>query len=134
MRFLRFLPFIAVGFLLILHGFAHTPAILGSWDLATFDDVSRQPNALFTNASEGLLVVLGLFWLIAALSFVAAGVGLIRQTSWWPLAAGIALVVSTTMTLLWHNDAVVGLVLNIILLAAFMIWVVIGTMWQQQPA
>jgi hypothetical protein len=117
MRFLNSLPWIALGGLMILHGFAHTPGILGSWNLATFDDVTRQPNVLFTNAGDGLLYVLGFIWFAAAISFVIAGIGVLRQAVWWPMMTAVALVLSLGVTLLWHQDAFIGLVLNAILLA-----------------
>lgn len=131
MRFLNYLPTIAFGGLMILHGIAHSPAILGSWGLAAFEDVSYQPNVLLTNAGDGMMLLLGGIWLLAALSFVAAGIGVLRQTFWWPLAASIALVLSVAMTMLWQQDAAIGLLLNGLILA------IIGAMylagkWQER--
>lgn len=126
MRFLRSLPWLIGGVLLILHGFAHTPATLGSWGLATFEDVSRQPNFLLTSAGDGMLIILGTVWLLAAISFVFAGVGILRQSYWWPMMTALALVLSVPMTMLWRDDAVIGLLLNGILLAFMAVWYLIG--------
>lgn len=126
MRFLHYIPWIALGGLMILHGFAHTPAILGSWGLATFEDVSRQPNMLLTSAGDGMLLVLGGLWFIAALSFIIAGIGVLRQAFWWPMMASLALVLSVSMTMLWRNDAAIGLLLNGVILAIMAAMYLVG--------
>jgi hypothetical protein len=133
-RFLKFLPFIVIGGLMMLHGFAHLPGVLGSWELATFDDVSRQPNVLLTDAGDGLLFVLGAFWLLAAASFVVAGIGVLRQANWWPMAAAIAIVVSLPITLLWKDDAVAGLALNTVLLVTLFVWFMFTSIQERRIA
>jgi hypothetical protein len=116
MRVLNYLPWSALGFLMILHGIAHTPAVLGSWGLMNFEDVSHQPNVLLTNAGDNVVMILGGIWLLAALSFVIAGIGVLHQSHWWPTAACTALVLSIAMTMLWRYDAHIGLLLNAIIL------------------
>jgi hypothetical protein len=134
MRLIRFVPLLATGMLMILHGFAHSPAVLGSWGIATFDDVSRQPNVWLTNAGDGLIWLFGLVWLLAAIAFIVAGVGIVRHAAWWPVATATALVASTPMTLLWREDAVVGLVLNGFILAGFLGWMLLDNLLEHQPA
>jgi hypothetical protein len=123
MRFLHHLPWIAFGGLMILHGFAHSPGIFGSWQLITVEDVSHQPNILLTNAGDVMMLFLGGIWFLAAISFVIAGIGVLRQSSWWPMATAVALVLSVTITLLWRQDAAIGLLLNAVIL------VIMGTMY-----
>jgi hypothetical protein len=123
MRFLHHLPWIALGGLMILHGFAHSPGVLGSWQLITFDDVSHQPNILLTNAGDVMMLFLGGIWFLAAISFVIAGIGVLRQSYWWPMATAVALVLSVAVTLLWRQDAAIGLLLNAVIL------VIMGTMY-----
>jgi hypothetical protein len=134
MRFFNNLPWIALGGLMILHGFAHLPAILGSWKLATVDDVSFQPNVLFTNASDALVYALGAVWLVAALSFILAGVGVLRKSFWWPAATAFALVLSVSMTMLWQQDAAIGLVLNGFLMLVLMGLYLIGQLEERKFA
>jgi hypothetical protein len=131
MRFLHYLPWIALGGLMILHGFAHTPAILGSWDIATFDDVSRQPNILLTNAGNTMILVLGGIWFLAAVSFIVAGIGVLRQAFWWPVVTALALTLSVTMTMLWRHDAAIGLLLNAVILAVMTAMYLIGQ-WEER--
>jgi hypothetical protein len=132
MRFVHFLPYLMGGGLMILHGFAHLPGVLGSWDLATFEDVSRQPNLWLTNAGDGLLMVLGAIWLIAGVAFVVAGVGVLRKREWWPMVAALAIVVSVPMTILWRDDASIGLLLNAALLAILIGWMLLTSIKERQ--
>jgi hypothetical protein len=134
MRFLRFLPYLFAGGLMMLHGFAHLPGVLGSWGIATFEDVSRQPNILLTNASDPVVWALGAVWLLAALSFVVAGVGVLRRSDWWPVAGVVAIVVSLPVTILWKDDAVIGLVLNGVLLAGLAVWYVMTPVRERSTA
>jgi hypothetical protein len=125
MRFLRNLPFIGLGLMMILHGFAHLPAVFGSWKLATFEDISYQPNIIFSNAGDTLVQVLGFIWLAAAIAFVVAGIGVLRRAQWWAGATLIALAFSMPMTVLWIEDAVIGMVLNLAILLGILAWVLI---------
>lgn len=102
----------AFGMLLVLHGFAHSPAILEAWKLKTYEDISYRPNYLLEYASDTVVYGLGFVWLIAAGAFIVAGLGVIRRTFWWPHIATFATIVSFAMTILWKEDAIVGLALN----------------------
>ena len=134
MRFLRFVPWFFTGVLMILHGIAHGPGVLGSWNLATFEGTTRQPDFLLTSASEVMLTILGAIWLVAAIAFVIAGIGVLRQAIWWPMATALALVFSVPVTLLWRDDAVLGLMLNGVLLAFMAVWFLLGAREEQQFA
>lgn len=125
---------ILLGGMMILHGIAHLPAVLGSWGIATFEDVSTQPNVWMTNAGDGALYLLGSIWLLAAMSFVAAGFGAIRRLTWWPVTAALAIVLSVPMTILWQNDAAIGLVLNAVLMAIMAGWFLAGSVREKMPA
>ena len=113
MRSVRAVPVILAGLLLIAHGLAHLPGILGSFDLATFEDASRQPNLLFTDAGDRAIQALGVVWTLAALSFVVAGAGMLFRRDWSRTAIWVALAFSLPVTVLWYQDAIVGLVLSV---------------------
>jgi hypothetical protein len=134
MQLLRYLSLLLASVFLILHGFAHSLGVLGSWNLMTFDDLSRQPNFWLTSAGDELLFVLGFFWLLAAVSFIAAGIGMLRHSFWWPTAVAFALVISVPMTLLWHNDAFIGIVLNGLIMAAMALWYLLNVRQEGQFA
>jgi hypothetical protein len=72
------------GVLLIMHGVAHGPGVLGSWNMTTFEDISHQPNILLEHTGDGVVSLLGILFLLAGLTFVGAGIGVLRQAPWWP--------------------------------------------------
>jgi hypothetical protein len=116
MRYVQIAARYAFGMLLVLHGFAHSPGVLGSWKIAEFEDVSYAPNLLLEQAGDGAIRLLGGVFLLGGLAFVIAGLGVMRRATWWlPTALGATLV-SLVVTTLWYQDALVGLVLNLVIL------------------
>lgn len=111
MNLVRRIGRLAAAVLLMLHGIAHAPGALGSLKLATFDDVSFQPN-LLPGTGDGLVMLPGVIWVLAAAAFVVAGIGLILHWSRSTAVVLAALVFSTPLTVLWYQDAVAGLILN----------------------
>lgn len=127
MRKVQRVAVIVAGLITALHGIAHAPGALGSLDLATFEDASRQPNLLFTDAGDSLILVLGILWAVAGVLFILGGIGVaLNRDKALPVVA-LALAVSLPLTVLWYQDAVAGLVLNIVLLAGVLITVATGT-------
>jgi hypothetical protein len=112
----RTAPRIAFGVFLVLHGIAHAPGMLGAWKLATFENVSYQPNLILTDASDRVVYLLGALWLIAGLGVIAAGVSTILGKPWWTSAVAIATLVSIIPCTLWREDAVVGLAIDVAVL------------------
>lgn len=133
MKHLHVLGSILLGGVMALHGIAHLPAVLGSWGIATFEDVSVQPNVWLTDAGDGALFVLGAVWLLAAVSFVAAGFGAVRRLAWWPVMAALAIALSVPMTILWQEDAAIGLFLNAALIAILAGWFLAGSVREKMP-
>lgn len=117
MRYLTRAASLFFGVLMILHGIAHGPGVLGSWNLATVEDVSRQPNILLENAGDGVVSVLGALYLLAGLGFVVAGAAFLLRVGWWQRIATAAVLLSLVVTTLWWRDAIVGLAINVALLA-----------------
>jgi hypothetical protein len=117
MRYLTRAGSLFLGVLMILHGIAHGPGVLGSWNLATFEDVSRQPNILLEHAGDGVIFLLGALYLLAGLGFVVAGAATLLRVAWWPRIATAAVLLSLVVTTLWWRDAIAGLVINMALLA-----------------
>ena len=109
---------IGIAIFFVLHAIAHAPGILGAWKIVEFEDASFRPNVLLTDASDTLVAVLGALWLLAALGYLAAAVGLFRNDQWWRTATFLAALVSLGMSTLWMEDAIVGLMINIAILTA----------------
>lgn len=113
---------IGAAIFLALHAIAHSPGILGAWKIAEFEDASFRPNVVLTGASDALVAVLGAIWLVAAIAYLVAAFGVLRNARWWPGATLAAALVSLAMTLLWVEDAIAGLVVNIAVVAALAGW------------
>lgn len=113
---------IAFGVLLLLHGAVHAMGMLGSWELAEFEGISTQPNVLLEDASDGTLRVLGVVWLVAGVLFIAAAFAVLRRIAGWPLLTLVAAVVSLAICLLWVDDAIAGVVLNVAILLGLAAW------------
>jgi hypothetical protein len=132
MRYLTRAARLFLGVLMILHGIAHGPGVLGSWSLASFEDVSRQPNILLGDAGDGVVFVLGALYLLAGLGFVIAGAALLLRVAWWQRLATAAVLLSLVVTTLWWSDAIVGLVLNVAVLAVLAGLALRSARWQDR--
>src|ERR671929_2290879 len=84
----------AFGVFLMLHGLAHAPGVLGSWQLRTFEGTSYHPNILLRDAGDPLMRLLGALWLLAGLAFLAAGVGVVRRAAWYRPGLAVATLLS----------------------------------------
>jgi hypothetical protein len=125
MTIMRHVARLALGAFFMLHGFAHSPGILGTWKLKTFEDVSYRPNVLLDNASNTTVSLLGIIWLFAALAFLYAGYEVIRGAQGWTHVMLFATVVSLAVSLLWYKDAIIGVVIDVGILvayAAYTVW------------
>jgi hypothetical protein len=118
MRLLQVVARSTFGAFLGLHGAVHAMGALGAWGLATFEGVSPRPNILLDDASDGVLRLLGGLWLLAGVAFVVAGVGVLRRDAWSARAGAIAALASLVVTVLWKDDAPVGLAINVAVLVA----------------
>lgn len=119
---------IVPAIVLTLHAIAHSPGVLGAWKIAEFEDASFQPNVLLTDASDTMVAFLGAFWLIAAVAYLVAATALFRNVRWWPTATFLAVLMSLGMTILWMDDAIAGLVINIAVLTALFL-LNVWTLW-----
>ena len=128
MHALQRVAVLAAGLVTALHGFAHAPGALGSLELATFEDVSYQPNVVFTDAGDRLMLVLGMLWAGAGVLFILAGIALaLNRRQMLPLLA-LSLAMSLPLTILWYQDAIIGLVLNIVLLVALLLKIALDSL------
>ncbi len=89
---------------LIVHGIGHSMGILASW--------TTIPSGLVTRPSmlSGTLVmdsaigrVFGLIWLLALVTSVGAGVGLLARQDWWIPLAIVSSVISLVAVVPWLN-------------------------------
>lgn len=106
-----------------LHGLAHLVGIKGIWGIG--EEATNTATYLAgVDPQSSIYVVLGGVWLVAAVLFIVAAIGLVVRRSWWLPAAFAAAVVSLAMCILWVDAAVVGLVVNIVIIAGLAIWTI----------
>lgn len=110
---------LAFGLLLLLHGLVHIIGFLVPWQLATMPEF-----AYTTSAAWGALELgdvgtraVGLVMLGLAVAYAVAAFGIWRRTSWGLAMAVGATLVSVAGCALQSPAAILGLVLNLAILA-----------------
>ena len=113
---------VVVG-LLVLHGLIHLMGFVKEWHLAdikTLSDQTLVPLSAITSR------VLGVGWLAASVLLVGAAVALLARIEKWWIPALIGIGLSQALIVLWWNDARVGTVANVLLVAAILLYVMSG--------
>lgn len=108
--------------LLTVHGLIHAIGFAGAWGLAEIKGVSPVPTDIVAaQATDPIVRVLGLVWLLALAAFlVAAYLLLVNSPAWRPLALA-AVLVSTVPVALWWQDAFLGALVNTLVVAAVLL-------------
>lgn len=98
--------------LFALHGVAHAAGVAGIFGLG--DTPAENLSTLVPGLDPASLTfrALGVLWMVALGLFVAAAVGIVLKRSWWLATAFAATVVSLVLCIVWFDAAIVGLVLN----------------------
>lgn len=114
----RVFPYIAAFF--VLHGLVHLLGVTAYWRLGRVDGLAYKTTVgggRWDLGDRGIRVYGGAF-LLAALGFVIAGIGVASQATWWPpLVIGAALV-SLAVTALDWETAHTGAILDVAILGA----------------
>ena len=106
---------------LILHGIAHISGFIGSWTSNLAGFVER-PWILSSTVTlrDPIGRAFGLLWLVALISLVGAGLGLIFGQDWWPSLTVIGAALSLIVILTWWNTvppgAKVGAAFNLLVI------------------
>ena len=111
---------------LILHGIAHISGFISSWTshLAGFVD---RPWILSSTVTlrDPLGRAFGILWLVAVISLVGAGLGLISAQDWWPSLAVTGADLSLIVILPWWNTvppgATVGAIFNLLVIVILLL-------------
>ncbi|HEX5948201.1 MAG TPA: hypothetical protein VFZ45_01415 [Actinomycetota bacterium] len=108
--------------LLTVHGLIHAIGFAGAWGLAEIKGVSPVPTDIVAaQATDPIVRVLGLVWLLALAAFlVAAYLLLVNSPAWRPLALA-AVLVSTVPVALWWQNAFLGTLVNTLVVAAVLL-------------
>ena len=102
---------------LLAHGFAHLVGLAGSWQLA--DGIPHKTTLLGgrLDLGERGIRAFGLTWLLGALAFAATAVALALGQPQWTMLALAAASLSLLISLLALPDAVIGVWIDVFLLA-----------------
>jgi hypothetical protein len=108
---------IVLALLLVAHGIAHLPGFLVDWQLRSFPELPFRTTIFGGVVDVGTtgIKVVGLSWLMVALTFVAAAVGVVMRAPWWQPVVYPTLAASVIMTLAGWPDARFGLLANAVI-------------------
>lgn len=110
---------LVIGFLLMIHGFAH-------WNLPTGWGKSPTEHSWLLgslHAEASTIHVIGtVLWIVTLFAFLAAGGALFAHLSWWRTLAVASSIVSLVMILLfWKPALVFGALVDIGVIAALLV-------------
>ena len=118
----------AIALLMALHGIAHLPGFLNSWELVAMEEIPYHTTVLSgrLDLGDAGIRALGVLWLALAGVFVASAAGALAHGSWWlPWAMGAALVSLLLSAAEWP-EARIGVGVNAGLIAALVIGAKLG--------
>jgi hypothetical protein len=123
---------IAIAALMLLHGFAHLPGLVGSWRLAVVEGVPYHTTLFGGRVDVGNagMRIVGLVWLFAAAAFMVAAVGALLDRSWWAPTAAVVCVVSLALCMSELPAARIGLVVNLTLF----VWLAVASRGMIAPS
>jgi hypothetical protein len=102
---------------LLAHGFAHLVGLAGAWQLGTGIPHSTTLLGGRLDLGERGIRAFGVVWLIGALAFVGAAAALAFAAPLWATLALAAALFSLVISVLALPEAVVGVWINVFLLA-----------------
>ena len=118
-----------VAVILALHGLIHTLGFAATWGLGQINAISSTPTFPGGLATGGAVPrLLGVVWLLLAVAFIVAAVGLATTSAWWKALLLAATMVSLLLCVAWWSDAKFGLVIDAIILV-----VLAATTWIVRP-
>lgn len=105
----------ALAFLLVAHGVAHLVGFVSSWKLATLAELPYKTTVFSgrVDVGDAGIRVMGVLWLLAALTFLVAAFAVATETGWavrFTLAAAMA---SLILCVVGWPDARIGVAVNV---------------------
>jgi hypothetical protein len=112
------------------HGVAHLPGFLAAWHLRTFPEISNTRTVLGGAVDVGVLGerLMGLAWLLAALTWVVVACGAALRAAWWLPVAPWILGASLLLCVLGWPASRIGIAQNVILAA--LLWGALRLGWR----
>ncbi|NIM94204.1 MAG: ABC transporter permease [Anaerolineales bacterium] len=109
---------IILGIIFIGHGIAHLVGFVSPWRIMESEEMPYKTTLLNgrVNVGDVGIRVVGLLWLIAALAFIAAGVGVIILQPWWSTLALTTAIYSLILSVLGWPDSRIGVLIDILII------------------
>ncbi len=121
---------LAAAAVLAVHGLIHLIGFVVPWELASVQGYPLKDSVLSSSiaVSDMTVHVLGVLWLVAAIGFVVAAVGLARRATWSIPLIALTSVVSIVLCVLGSPEAAAGAVMSAAIL------LVLGVVGLQHPS
>jgi hypothetical protein len=119
---------IALAVILLGHGFAHLPGFLVPWQIARLKEMPYKTTVLADSVNigdQGVRMV-GILWLIAALTFVMSSIGVLARFPGWQSATLIATVFSFFLCIAGWPEARIGVFVNMVIVVFLVVGRQIG--------
>lgn len=109
--------------ILFLHGLVHLLGFVVPWQLAEPEGFPYKTTLLGGRLDTGPvgIRVVGVIWVVAAVAFVVAAIGLWTRQPWWWGAAVTSSAVSLVLSLLSWSEARIGVIINVALLGIMLL-------------
>ena len=107
-----------VAIIFIIHGLVHLIGFAVPWRLAEVEGFAYKTTLLFGNLDVGDTGIraVGLFWLLAAIGFVVAGVALFTLQPWWQVITLGVTLFSLLLCILGLPESKFGVLINLAIL------------------
>jgi hypothetical protein len=109
--------------LLLAHGIAHLPGFLANWQLRSFPELPFRTTVFAGTFEVGPVGIkaIGAGWLLVAIAFGFAALGVLLRWGWWqPLAYG-AVGASVLLSAAGWPEARLGLVANVLVVVLIVV-------------
>jgi hypothetical protein len=105
--------------LLVGHGSAHLPGFLVNWQLRSFPELPFRTTifAGMIDAGSAGIKLIGVAWLLAALTFELAAIGVLMRWGWWQPLTYTAVAASVLLTAAAWPEARIGLIANALIVS-----------------
>ena len=107
-----------IAIILILHGLIHLIGFVVNWKLVTIEDIPYKNSIVAGKIPVGGagIRVIGVLWLLAAIGFVVAGIGLFVLAPWWLTLTFWMSLFSLALCIAGWPEAQFGVYTNMIIL------------------
>lgn len=108
---------IIAGLYLVVHGICHLVGFIVPWKIAELKEEPYKTTLLSgaIDVGDAGIRIVGVLWLLAAIGFIAGGIGVFAHAHWWrPFILGLS-IASLVLCIFGLPGAKIGLLANVII-------------------